>query len=76
MFGFLSNTDEDIRLNTVIMYGKFYVYKSEIYGGGKLDVYQFLVEFKNLLMVERHACMNEGKLQDKFSKWSEFYDEL
>lgn len=54
----------------------FYIYKQKLFGDGVLDPYKVLVEFKNLLLVEKLACIQEGSLRKKFALWNEFFDEL
>lgn len=47
-----------------------------MFGDGVLDVYRFLIELKNLLLVERLACIQDGALKKKFAIWERFYEEL
>lgn len=76
LFGLLGNADAIKRVNFILLLGKFYVYKTKIYANGNLCVYSFLVELRNILTIERRACMLENKLREKFRIWSDFYDEL
>lgn len=76
LFGIKGFGDDIKRINFILLYGRFYIYKQKIFGNGELDTYKFLVELKNLLLVERLACIQEGALQRKFAIWKQFYEEL
>lgn len=76
ILGIIDTDDIDFRVNFILLLGKFYIYRQKIFAQGALDPYQFLVELKSVLTIERMACIREGKLQKKFSKWQAFYDEL
>lgn len=76
LFGIKGPGEELKRLNFILMYGPFYVYKQKVFGNGELDTYKFLVELKNLLLVEKLCCIQEGTLRKKFSLWSDFFNEL
>lgn len=76
LFGINDRGDDAKRLNFILLYGRFYIYKQKVFGNGELDTYKFLVELKNLLLIERLACIQEGSLRRKFAIWKQFYDEL
>lgn len=76
LFGLKGHAEDERRVNLILLYGRFYVYKQKIFGNGELDAYRFLVEFKNLLLVEKLACIQEGTRRRKFALWKEFYEEL
>lgn len=76
LLGILDTDEMDLRLNFILLLGKFYIYKEKVFGKGLLEPYKFLVELKNVLLVERLACLREHSLRKKFTKWQLFFDEL
>lgn len=77
MFGIAGDSIEDFRINYIMLLARFYIYREKIYNEGFLSVYEFLIEFKTALRVEKWACTNEGKVQEKFTKrWGEVLEAL
>lgn len=60
--------------NFIIMWAKFYVYKTKIFGNRTLDLFQFLLELKSRLTVERLACFADGSYNRRFRRWQNFLD--
>lgn len=61
-------------LNYIIMWAKFYVYKTKVFGDSKLDMFQFLLELKSRLALERLACLADGSYNKRFKRWQSFFD--
>lgn len=76
LLGIIDTDEMDFRLNFLLLFGKFYIYKDKVFGEGRLDPYQFLVELKNVLVMEKMACAREHSLKKKFTKWQAFLNEL
>lgn len=53
-----------------------FIYKCKVFGNGALDVFEFLVELKNWLQVEKLCCQYEGHSKRTIAIWQEFYDEF
>lgn len=60
--------------NFIMMWAKFYVYKTKIYGNGDLDMFQFLLELKSRLTMERLACLADRSYNRRFRRWQAFLD--
>lgn len=77
LFGTPSHSLKDRRMNYIFLLGKFYVYRQKIFHNNNLNVYEFMVEFKNTLVYEKIACLKEGSMNKKFKKtWEELFDRL
>lgn len=77
LFGLQGSSIEISRINYVFLLGKFFVYRQKLFDNNNLDVYQFLCEFKNILAVEKMACIREGSSKKKFNKvWKTVYERL
>lgn len=77
LFGVYGNSVKEHRLNYILLLARFYIYREKIYNDNNLDVYRFLVELKNALVVERWACIKEGSFTNKFkNRWELFFEEL
>lgn len=77
LFSLQGSTVEVKRINFILLLGKFFVYRQKLFHGNDLDVYKFLCEFKNILAVERMACIREGSTKKKFDKlWKAIYEQI
>lgn len=76
LFGLQGKGENERRLNLILLYGRFYIYKQKVFNNGELDTYKFLIELKNLLLIEKLACIQEGTRKRKFAFWEIFFQEL
>lgn len=77
MFGISGDSLEDFRINSIMLLARFYIYREKIYNNGFLSVYEFLIELKTALRVEKWACTSEGKVQEKFiERWDRIMEIL
>lgn len=76
LLGMMDTDEMDFRLNFILLFGKFFIYKEKVFGKGHLEPYKFLVELKNVLSIERLACAREHSLRRKFTKLQYFFEEL
>lgn len=74
LLGTSNKTSEHYLFNFVIMWAKFYVYKTKVFGNGQLDLLQFLAELKNRLALERLACFQDLSYTKRFKRWETFYN--
>lgn len=74
LLGSSLNLPSHYLLNYITMWAKFYVYKTRIFGHGKPDFFQFLLELKNRLNVEKLACLFDGSYNRRFRRWENFYN--
>lgn len=62
-------------VNFILMNVKFYVYRQRLFHEGKLELLQWLREFKLKLFMEKQICYNEGKAK-RFGKWAAILDTI
>lgn len=55
---------------------KVKIFDGQLYWGGALDPYKFLMELKQVLVVEKLVCIMEHTLTKKFAAWSKLLEEL
>lgn len=56
--------------------GKIQVLKMSIFQPGDLDLFQFLLELKTRLLIEKLCSLAEGSFSKRFRKWNLFYHNL
>lgn len=66
----------DFLAGFIFFMARFYVYKCKVFGNGNLDVYEFLVDLKNKLKVEKMCCQYDTRSRRTLAIWQDFYDEL
>lgn len=49
LLGLIDTNEMDFRLNFLLLFETFFIYKEKIFGEGRLNPYKFLVELKNVL---------------------------
>lgn len=76
LLGFVDSLEDVSLLNYVFVYAKFYVYKNSLYNKGQVDLYEFLLELKFRLRIERACCYKDGSYETRFGKWEDFYQRL
>lgn len=77
MFGVFGDTPEDYRINFIMLLARFYIYREKVFNNGYLSVYEFLIELKTSLRVEKWACTKDGNVQEKFLKnWDKLLELL
>ena len=74
IFGFQGKGTVIEVLNYCILLCKYYIYKQRLYGDNKLDLYEFLVQLKYKLKIEKTICDKDDRI--KFTKWLFLYDNL
>lgn len=47
-----------------------------VVGEGNLDLFQFLLELKARLSIERLCCYVDGSYARRFKRWERFYDSV
>lgn len=62
--------------NYIILFAKFFIYKTNIFLQGTPELFPFLIELKNRLSIERLTCFSEGSYTKRFKKWDLFYHDL
>ena len=75
LFGYLGNSDIELVLNYCMLYGKWYIYSKKIHERNDIDFYDFLVQLKNRLYIEKNKCIRDNNEQC-FEKWNCIYDQL
>lgn len=55
--------------NYILLWAKFYIYKTTSFGLGEPDLFQFLLELKNRLSVERQCRFADFSFHKRFKKW-------
>lgn len=76
LLGIISKPGDQTLMNYIILFAKFYVYKTRIFGSGEPDLMHFLLEMKNRLSIERACCFAEASYSKRFKKWELFYNNL
>lgn len=66
LFGIRNTDEEDFRQNFIILLGKFFIYKEKLFGSGNFEIYKFLMELKQILTIEKWACIMEHSLQENY----------
>ena len=61
LFGFQSDGEILHVLNYCLLHVKFYIYKQKL-ADKKIDFYEFLMEFKYVLNIERNICKENNSL--------------
>lgn len=74
LLGTSSTAFPHLLLNYIMMWAKFYIYKVKIFGNGGTDLFQFLLELKDRLSLERLACISDSSYRKRFRKWEPFYN--
>lgn len=74
MLGIISRKGDPSLLNFIILCAKFYIYKVSTFNLGEPELFQFLLELKSRLSIERLCCMAEASFNRRFKKWMAFYN--
>lgn len=72
LFGFPPTLPKSRKINAILMSMKFYVYRQRLFHEGKLDLTQWLREFRLRLTAERDICAIQGTNR-KFAQWRDIF---
>ncbi len=75
VFRFQTKGDIFTVLNLCILIAKYHIYCQRIYNEKGINVFQYLIELKNKLRIERHICTLTVTI-DKFDKFQFLYEQL
>ena len=75
LFGFPNSDDDTIALNYCILCAKYYVYIQRLVNENRIDFYEFLVQLKFKLSIEKSICKQNNSLY-KFKRYDDIYDSL
>lgn len=76
MLGIVGRSGDFSLINYIILCAKFYVYKITTFQLGDPDLYQFLVELKGRMDIERLSCLSDASFKKRFKKWMTFFQDL
>lgn len=76
LLGIVSRPGDFSLFNYILLCAKFYVYKVTVFQAGEPDLYQFLVDLKNRLEIERLICYADASFSKRFKRWLTFYQHL
>lgn len=76
LLGFVNSLEDISLLNYIFLYAKFYVYKNSLFNEGKVDLFEFLLELKFRLRIERACCFKDMSYEKRFKNWEDFYQKL
>lgn len=76
MLGIVSRKGDYSLINYIILCAKFYVYKMKTFQLGDPDLYQFLVELKGRMDIERLTSLSDSSFPKRFKKWIRFFQDL
>lgn len=76
LLGVVERNGDFSLLNYIILFAKFYIYKTTVFNLGDPELFPFLIELKNRLTIERLTCYSEGSFSKRFKKWETFYQDL
>ena len=75
LFGIVSNNQPTFYLNFILLYAKYYIYNCKR-NEKTLFLFDFLIELKNAIELEKYIMVKNGEL-DKFNaKWNILYEAL
>lgn len=75
LFGYPGNSDVEMVLNYCILYGKWFIFCQKIHERNTIEIYDYLIQLKQRLFIEKTICMKEGNLRS-FDKWNFLYERL
>lgn len=75
MLGVPRSFNKERIVNFILMNTKFFVFRQRLFHGGKLEILQWLREFKAKLLMERHICFGEGR-PHLFRKWTKILEAI
>lgn len=75
LFGVPRTFKKERIVNFILINVKFFVFRQRLFHGGKLEILQWLREFRGKLQVERHINLAEGK-PNLFRKWKAIFEAL
>lgn len=76
LLGVIEREGDFSLFNYIILFAKFFIYKTTIFNLGEPELFQFLSELKSRLTIERLTCFSEGSFTRRFKKWDRFYQDL
>lgn len=76
LLGIVNRSGDFSLINYIILCAKFYVYKVSVFQLGDPDLYQFLVDLRSRLEVERLSCFSDASFDRRFKRWLTFYQHL
>ena len=75
LFGYPGNDDFTLVLNYCILAAKYYIYLNKMCENNNLDLFQYLLQLKHKLSVEKYICIKNNKEAD-FEKFNIVFMEL
>lgn len=76
LLGIIDRPGDQSLLNYIILCAKFYVYKTSVFSQTDPDLFQFLLELKNRLSVERLCCYADHSFARRFESWVPFFEDF
>ncbi len=74
LFGFQPEGDIFTVLNFCILIAKYHIYCQRIHNENGINFFQYLIELKNKLKIERYICTSTATI-DKFDKLQFLYEQ-
>lgn len=75
IFGLPKDHHRSSVINPILAYSQYYIHRQKLFHGGKLDLIQWLSEFREKLRVDQWICRRAGRLKH-FNKWKRILQEL
>ena len=77
LFGFQIKDDILSVFNYCALYGKYYIYRQRLFYENKIDFYQYLIELKHKLKIEKMICHDYNTTTcTSFDKFVFLYEQL
>lgn len=76
LLGVIEREGDFSLFNYIILFAKFFIYKTTVFHLGDPELFPFLIELKNRLSIERLTCFSEGSYTKRFKRWDAFYHDL
>lgn len=75
IFGIPKENHRSAVINTVLAYVRYYIHRQRLFHEGRLDLLQWLREFREKLKIEQWICARSGKTKH-FTKWKNILREM
>lgn len=75
ILGFPKEDPQARVLNFILIFAKHFIYRQKLFYAGRLEILQFLREFRLKLGIEKFICTKENRPR-KFARWHRIYDAL
>ena len=75
LFGYPGNNEIETVLNFCVLLAKWFIYCRKLNNNNDMDFYQYQVQLKERLYIERMLCIKNNSPQN-FDKWSIIYEHM